>query len=76
MTKLLCLMAVIASVAGCASSQPRHETRWYKTGATTADFNMDAGQCRAQAFSVTGGALLQVAIVYNSCMEGKGWELR
>lgn len=33
------------------------------------------GQCRAQAFGTPGAMqnLLQVAIVLNGCMQGKGW---
>jgi hypothetical protein len=37
---------------------------------------MDQGQCQAQGFGISGATLLQTAIVFNSCMRGKGWELR
>lgn len=49
---------------------------WYKAGASSQDFYQDDGQCKAQAFSVTGGNMMQVAIVHNSCMRGKGWYLQ
>jgi hypothetical protein len=48
---------------------------WYKDGATPQDYYTDMGQCRAQAFSVANGNLMQIAIVQNSCMQGKGWYL-
>lgn len=67
--RLVPLAAVIA-LAGCAT-QP--EWYWYKEGATDAQFTAESGQCRAQAFSVAGAALQQVAIVYTSCLQGKGW---
>ena len=36
---------------------------------------VDAAQCKAQAFSVPNATenMLQVTIVLNSCLQGKGW---
>lgn len=58
---------------GCATTET--ETVWRKAGATQQDFYTDDGQCKAQGFSTPGMNLLQVGIVYNSCMRGKGWYL-
>lgn len=64
-------LAIIALLAlgGCATTQ----TVWVRDGATQQDFSMDQGMCQAQAFSVPGALALQVALVYSSCMRGKGW---
>lgn len=58
-------------LAGCATKQ----TYWEKPGASTEDFHADMGVCRAQAFGVPGAMnnLMQVAMVQNACMQGKGW---
>lgn len=61
----------LAVISGCATT----ESVWVKNGSSQQNFNMDMGQCRAQAFAVPGAPLMQVAIVQNSCMEGKGWQL-
>lgn len=61
---------MLAVLSGCAT---KDEWAWNKSGSTQQTFYMEDGQCRAQAFSVAGGALLQVALVYDSCMQGKGW---
>jgi hypothetical protein len=55
--------------AGCAAT----ESVWIKPGATQQDFYQDRGQCQAQAFSIPNAPALQIAIVSNSCMQGKGW---
>jgi len=57
-------------LTACAAQQ---EYVWNRPGATQQEFAMESGQCRAQAFSVPNAPLMQVAIVYNSCMQGKGW---
>ena len=44
-----------------------------KDGASKADYNMDTGQCRAQAFAVSNPTLLQIGIIMDGCMQGKGW---
>ena len=57
-------------VSGCQTTPNWY---WEKHGASQQDFYVDSGQCRAQAASVPGMALLQVVIVYESCLAGKGW---
>ena len=61
----------LACLVGCATT----ENVWEKHGASDQAFNMEAGQCRAQAFSVPVASAMQIALVYNSCMQGKGWQL-
>lgn len=70
MKQLTCMLAVLLSA--CAT-QP--EQVWHKAGSSEQQFDMDKGQCNAQAFSIPGGSLMQIAIVQNSCMRGKGWNL-
>lgn len=70
--KALFLVFSACLLAGCATPQ----RSWYKSGASRDQFEMDRGQCDAQAFSVPGMQSLQVAMVYNGCMRGKGWTLR
>lgn len=69
--KRLILVSCAVVLAGCATKQ----SYWEKPGASQQEFNMDRGQCNAQAFSVPGVSLMQAAIVQNSCMQGKGWYL-
>lgn len=64
------ILAPLALLTGCATT----ESVWVKSGSSQQTFNMDMGQCRAQAFSFPGAPLIQRAIVQSSCMEGKGWE--
>lgn len=68
MKKLLFVVAL----AGCAAPT---ETVWMKPGATNSDFYQDQGQCDAQAFSVASGNLMQIVMVQNGCLRGKGWQL-
>jgi hypothetical protein len=63
------LTGITLSLLGCAHTQPY----WEKQGASNQDFQMDLGQCQAQAFSLANGNLFQIAIVQNSCLRGKGW---
>jgi hypothetical protein len=65
-------LAVLLLLAGCATTH----NAWFKDGATQQDFYMDQGQCKAQAFSAPGMPMMQVGLVFNSCMQGKGWYLR
>jgi hypothetical protein len=58
-------------LTACATQQ----SRWHKYGATQADFDADDGYCTAQAFQNPGSAI-QVAIVKNGCMRGRGWQIR
>lgn len=62
-------IALLLILAGCASKQ----FLWEKPGASGQEFEMDRGQCQAQAFSTPGMYTMQIALVYNSCMRGRGW---
>jgi hypothetical protein len=73
MRKVL-LLAITAAFGGCAAMG--HGWSWYKDGATQQDFEMDQGQCKAQAFSVPNASMLQVGLVIQNCMIGKGWVKR
>lgn len=64
------ILVFALSLTACANQKV-----WQKDGATQQDFYMDQGQCKAQGFSVASGNLVQAAIVFNSCMQGKGWYL-
>ena len=61
-------IALAFLLAGCAT-----QTYWEKPRSSAQEFEMDKGQCQAQAFGVTGMNAMQVALVYNGCMRGKGW---
>ena len=61
--------ATTIAAAGCATT----ETVWVKPGASQQDFYAESGQCKAQGFSTPGMPMMQVALVYVSCMQGKGW---
>lgn len=69
------IAVAVLLLTGCAT---RPQMAWFKDGSTQQDFNAELGQCRAQAFGVPGAMnnLLQVAIVQQNCMLGKGWEQR
>lgn len=67
--RIIAMCALALALAACATKPPV----WVREGATQDDFYRDQGQCKAQAFGVGGGTLLQAAIVFNSCMQGKGW---
>lgn len=54
-----------AGVAGCAATQWAHPNG--------NDFGVDSGQCQAQAYSAGSGAAPR-QLIYNSCMQGKGWQ--
>lgn len=70
MKKPFAALAIL--LAGCATTQ----STWNKPGSSAQDFYQDDGQCKAQAFSVATGNMMQIAIVHNSCMRGKGWYLQ
>lgn len=72
--KIVLAVAVLA-LAGCASSSGPNNKVWDKPSAGPNDFGMDQGQCQAQATQIPGGAALQMALVFNACMRGKGWQL-
>ena len=62
---------ITIGLVGCATT----ETVWNKSNSSEQEFNMESGQCRASAFGVSNPSMMQIAIVYNSCMQGKGWQL-
>jgi hypothetical protein len=68
--KKLALVALAVALAGCATN---NDWAWDKPGSTQRDFDMDHGQCRAQAFAVPGVSLLQAVLVLDGCMHGKGY---
>jgi hypothetical protein len=70
--RIIVACALALTLAACATQQKN----WYRDGASQQDFAMDQGQCQAQSFGVPGASVLQVALVYNSCMRGKGWVLQ
>jgi hypothetical protein len=74
MKKILISVAIIA-ITGCASNTNNtNKWHWEKSGSSAYDFNIDNGQCRAQAFAGTGGMLTMGTImIHYSCLEGKGW---
>jgi hypothetical protein len=63
---LACLLLI-----GCAQQPNFH---WERGGSSDRDFYQDSGYCKAQAFSVSSGLIMQIAIVYTGCMEGRGWQ--
>lgn len=65
------LMVLLFGLAGCATDQV-----WVRNGSTQDEFYRDKGQCQAQGFGIANTGLLQAAIVFNSCMQGKGWYLQ
>jgi hypothetical protein len=62
-------LLVLLTLCGCATT----ERVWVRQGATEQDFYVDRGQCQAQAFGAPGMYTMQVAMVFSSCMQGKGW---
>ena len=67
--KMFLLLCIILFV-GCAAQTQRV---WQKPNASQQDYNIDLGQCRAQGFSAPGMPLVQVVLIIESCMAGKGW---
>lgn len=70
-------LSVLLALAGCAAQQQK-QMLWDKQGWNQADASADEGQCRAQALSVPGAMnnMVQVAAVFGSCMQGKGYYQR
>lgn len=62
-------------LAGCATQQTMI---WDKQGWNQREYAADEGQCKAQALSVPGAMTnaIQVAAVFSSCMQGKGYHQR
>lgn len=69
-TALLALVATLA--AGCVTNGSNDVT-WVHPQATQQKYDMDRGQCQAQAFSVPNAPTTQMFAVFASCMRGKGW---
>jgi hypothetical protein len=63
-------LAAVAMLIGCAAPIVPN---WVKAGASKESLQADMGQCRAQAYGVPGVSALQAAIVYDGCMQGKGY---
>lgn len=59
---LLCLL-----LAGCATPV------YLKPGASQEDYDADAGQCAAQAYSAGAGAAPR-QVIFDACIRGKGWQ--
>lgn len=66
------VISIIFTLLLVACATPTH---WEKRGATAQDFNIDLGQCNAQAFGNANATLMTAAIVQNQCLQGKGWYL-
>ena len=62
-------IVILAALAGCATDRG---WRWYHPNG--ANYQQDHGFCRAQAFSVPNAPLMQVVLVLDGCMQGKGWQ--
>jgi len=60
------------AIVACAA---KTQTYWEKQGASQQDFYMDQAQCNAQAFGISNTNYMQIAIVQNQCLRGKGWYL-
>jgi hypothetical protein len=63
---------VALAYAGCASPPPLKAPHWDRPGGTPAAFAYDRGQClgKSSAAPVDEGSRL---IVFNACMEERGW---
>lgn len=61
---------VVLLLAGCATT----EHVWDKPGASEQDWHMDRGACNAQAASHAPLGSVQWAVIFGSCMNGKGWQ--
>lgn len=82
--RLIAIFAMVAALAGCA------QTRWYKDGATEADFNADKSFCEYESIKYAGGydnsyrsafgSSLDMAMRRNeiatACMGQRGWQAK
>lgn len=66
----LLAIPLLLALAACAT-EPTYT--WQKPGGSEYEFDSDAGQCRAQAYSVPGVRMLQAVLVFENCLQGKGW---
>jgi hypothetical protein len=75
--KTTCILLVSIWLSGCATNTNTNNNvnwRWEKRGASSNEFDIDNGQCKAQGFAGTGGMLnWGTIIIIDSCMQGKGW---
>jgi hypothetical protein len=69
----LIAIGILGGLIGCAT---QNESVWFKSGASAQEFEMDRGQCNAQAFSLANGNIYQIAIIQNQCLQGKGWQIK
>ena len=68
--RVLTLFAAALALAGCAQ-----DVVWAKPDATEQDLARDSDGCRSQAYAsqgMTTDAQRQL-VIYQSCMEAKGW---
>ena len=68
--RVLTMLATTVAVAACAQ-----DVVWKKSGASDQDFARDSDGCRSQAYAAQGMTSdpQRALIVYQSCMESKGW---
>lgn len=62
-------LLLVVLLAGCAHRAP--EKMWYRDATSEQEFTRDQGQCQAQAW-----AGQNVALVFEACMRGKGYQSR
>ena len=71
--KTTCILLISIWLSGCATNN-NNNWHWEKQGASSYEFDIDNGQCRAQGFAGTGGMLTWGTImIIDSCLQGKGW---
>ena len=66
----LLFSAAVVALAGCAQ-----EVAWQKAGAGEQELEQDSAGCRSQANAGQGmtSDTQRLIVVYQSCMEAKGW---
>jgi hypothetical protein len=67
----LALSLAALVLAGCVTNEPKWV--WDHPSSNEQQFRMDEGQCKAQAFQMPGSSLQRSVIVFDSCMQGKGY---
>jgi hypothetical protein len=71
--RLISLLATVA-LSGCVTGES--DFVWDHPNSNEQQFHMDSGQCRAQAFQMPGSSLRRSVVVFESCMQGKGYYKR
>ena len=68
--RVLTLIVAAVVLAACAQ-----DVVWKKPGATEDELARDSDGCRSQAYASQGmtNDAQRLLVVYQSCMEGKGW---